>query len=221
MFRVKICGVTRPRDAQLAAQAGADAIGLNFYPLSKRRLDSEQARRIIQSSPRELLKVGVFVNAGVEEILRIVEACRLDAVQLHGDETTDLVEQLATLPVIRALRLGRQGWGPLAAQWIELSRCEHPPSAVLIDADAGDAFGGQGLLAPWDQIPAAESRPPTALILAGGLTSTNVGAGVAAVAPFGVDVASGVEEAPGVKSQHLVREFVRAARQALQKVGSN
>jgi phosphoribosylanthranilate isomerase len=216
MFRVKICGITRPEDALAAAAAGADAIGLNFYPRSTRFVGQEQARRIAAVVPAGVVRVGVFVNATAEEIVQTFVGTPLDLVQLHGDEPPELVCRLGDRPVVRVFRVGQGG---LAAALEYLDRCRHlgtTPRLVLADAAAGRAYGGTGELADWSALrgyPVADWHPP--LILAGGLTPENVADAIRAVRPAGVDTASGVESSPGIKDHALIRRFVEAARTAL------
>jgi phosphoribosylanthranilate isomerase len=216
MFRIKICGITNERDALAAAEAGADAIGLNFFQKSRRFIEPETARQITAAVPAGILKVGVFVNLTVAEISSIVSRVGLDAVQLHGDESPQIIaELLKDVRVLRAHRCGSDGLMSLS-QFLAVSRAAgRMPDAVLIDADAGSDFGGTGQRADWDLIARErEALQKLPLILAGGLTLGNVAAAIAAVAPEGVDVASGVESAPGKKDQAKVRDFIVAAREA-------
>ena len=221
MFRVKICGITRPEDALAAAAAGADAIGLNFYSRSTRFVGQEQARRIAAVVPAGVVRVGVFVNASAEEIVQTFVGTPLDLVQLHGDEPPELVCRLGDRPVVRVFRVGQGG---LAAALEYLDRCHHlgtTPRLVLADAAAGQAYGGTGEVADWSALrgyPVADWHPP--LILAGGLTPENVADAIRAVRPAGVDTASGVEASPGVKDHELIRRFVEAARAALAELGA-
>jgi phosphoribosylanthranilate isomerase len=220
MFRIKICGITRVEDALAAAAAGADAIGLNFYPQSARCVGDEQARRIAAAVPAGVARVGVFVNAAAEEIQRTFDRTPLDFVQLHGDEPPELLCQLGDRPIIRVFRMGSGG---LAAALAYLDRCRQlgvVPRMVLADAAAGRAYGGTGELADWSALsayPSAAWHPP--LILAGGLTPENVAAAIRAVRPAGVDTASGVEITPGVKDTELMKRFVETARSALARLG--
>ena len=219
MVRIKICGITTVDDALDAAAAGADAIGLNFYPRSKRYLDIDAARPISLSMPSGLTRVGVFVNATADDISTIVEQVELDCVQLHGDEPPELIAQLPRrISVIRAYRCGEEG---LAALGSYLAACRAQgrlPDAVLIDADAAAEFGGTGRAADWSRV--AEERDfagDRPIILAGGLTPANVAKAIAIARPDAVDVASGVEREPGRKDAALVTQFVTAAREAFAK----
>jgi phosphoribosylanthranilate isomerase len=220
MFRIKICGITRPEDALAAVTAGADAIGLNFYPQSARFVSDSQARRIAAAVPAGVARVGVFVNAAADEILETFDRTPLDLIQLHGDEPPEFLCRLGDRPIVRVFRMGSDG---LAAALEYLDRCRQlgaVPRMVLADAAAGRAYGGTGELADWSALrgyPAADWHPP--LILAGGLTPDNVAAAIRAVRPAGVDTASGVEVKPGVKDAGLMKRFVEAAREALAGFG--
>lgn len=213
MMWVKICGVRNMAGAESAVAAGADALGLNFVPSSPRCITESVAAQIVRALPEAIEKVGVFVNAPAGEMLRIAEACGLTCVQLHGDEPADVVAKLAPLRVIRAYRCGAAGLAPLGDS---LSRCRALgawPWACLVDAASAGAYGGTGTVAPWELIARDYNRdewPP--LILAGGLTPKNVAEAIRVVRPWGVDTASGVESAVGVKDAGLVERFVRGAR---------
>ncbi len=216
MFRIKICGITRPEDALAAATAGVDAIGLNFYPQSVRFVGDEQARRIAAAVPAGLVRVGVFVNAAADEIQRTFDRTPLDLIQLHGDEPPEFLCRLGDRPIVRVFRVASGG---LAAAMAYLDRCRQlgaTPRLVLADAAAGRAYGGTGELADWSGLsgyPAVNWHP--SLILAGGLTPDNVSEAIRAVRPAGVDTASGVESSPGIKDTELMKRFVEAARSTL------
>ncbi len=216
MFCIKICGITNVEDARAAADAGADAIGLNFFSKSRRFVEPEAARQIVAALPTGVMKVGVFVNHGVAEIAAIAERVGLDGVQLQGDERPELIAQLPKgVSVVRAHRCGKDGLLPLECFLRVCRSAGRMPDAVLIDADAGPEFGGTGQRADWARIAqehAAIGGLP--LILAGGLTPDNVGAAIVEVRPDGVDVASGVERQPGVKDHRLISEFIAAAKRA-------
>jgi phosphoribosylanthranilate isomerase len=214
LFRIKICGITSVADGLAAASAGADAIGLNFWPQSKRYVRPETAREIAAALPGGVTKVGVFVNAAAEEIASTADEVGLDWIQLHGDERAELLAKLPPrLPVLRAFRCGADGLTQLARYLTESRDEGRAPDAVLIDADAAGDFGGTGQCADWARV--AQDRNLLAgmpLILAGGLTPRNVAAAIQSVRPDGVDVASGVESQPGRKDGALVEQFVVAAR---------
>jgi phosphoribosylanthranilate isomerase len=215
MFRVKICGVTTPEDGQVVARAGADALGLNFYPASPRYVEPDRARRIASGLPSSVFKVGVFVNASPQQIRDTVARAGLDAIQLHGDEPPEFLSELAGCPVIRAFRLTEAGLGPIGDY---LERCRRSgllPQMTLIDSHVKGRYGGTGKTADWDTVagyPFESWHPP--LVLAGGLHPGNVAEAVRRVRPAAVDTASGVEADPGEKDPGLVEAFVQQARQA-------
>lgn len=229
LFRVKICGVTTPDDARLAAAAGADAIGLNFVAGSPRALDLDRARAVAAAVPAGVLKVGVFAGTAAAEIRRVVAAVGLDAVQLHGhlEGSGPAVDppvrcaELAGLKVIRAVRM-EAGGDPLAAarRWLaEAAALGVAPDAVIIDAavprgTAAGQLGGTGATVDWAALATARPLgPPTAL--AGGLTPENVAQAIRASKTAAVDTASGVEAGPGRKDPEKVRAFVAAALTAM------
>jgi phosphoribosylanthranilate isomerase len=203
MTHVKICGLTSLADARACLEAGADAIGLNFWPKSLRRCEEQVAREIAAHLSGRVMLVGVFVNASLAEITGIRDRVGLDCVQLHGDESPELLELL--LPhAYKALRVR----GPEITQEAARYAGEH----LLLDAYVKGAPGGTG--ATFDWALAAQIARIRKLTLAGGLTADNVAEAVSAVCPYCVDVASGVESAPGVKDGELVRRFVSNAKAA-------
>jgi phosphoribosylanthranilate isomerase len=216
MFRVKICGVTRAADARFAVEAGADAIGLNFWRRSPRYLDPDAARAVVEAVQGRALLVGVFVDEPPESIGGIVGSLGLDAVQLSGDESA---EEAARLP-FRLLKAVRPKSGEPLARW-----GSYPCEALLLDAAAPGAYGGTGHPLDWPSLPEAVSdlrRPdgsPVRWMLAGGLRPENVREAVLAAGPYGVDVASGVESAPGVKDPRKVALFIQNAKEGLSIVG--
>jgi phosphoribosylanthranilate isomerase len=201
--RVKICGVTGVADARAAVAAGADMIGLNFYARSKRFISLERAREITAALQERVWKVGVFVNASRAEIERVQAALHLDAIQLHGDEPPEMTQGFA-VPVIRTLKLCSASD---ASRALERVRAEY----YLCEGDAGAAHGGAGASFDWDW---AHAVPRERLIVAGGLTPENVAVAVRALRPFAVDVASGVESAPGVKDAARMAALVAHAKAA-------
>jgi phosphoribosylanthranilate isomerase len=217
MFRIKICGITNEADGVAASDAGADAVGLNFFRKSRRFVEPDIACQIAAAMPAGMMRVGVFVNHSVDEIANIVQTVGLDCVQLHGDEpATRLVELPTTVKIVRAYRCGNDGLGPLAKYLDECRRLGRVPDAVLIDADAGEDYGGSGARADWARISAGrELLGGVQLVLAGGLGPGNVATAIAAVRPDAVDVASGVELRPGQKDASLVQRFVAEASAAL------
>jgi phosphoribosylanthranilate isomerase len=201
--------------AQVTAAAGASAIGLMFAP-SRRRIDVDVARTITASlSPSGPLVVGVFVNAGPEELLSTQEAAGLDVIQLSGDEPTAITAQLAGARVWKALRFPVGTRVETARRMIEpwLER-SNAVEAVLIDAAVAGAYGGTGHRADWQLIGTLAEEYP--LVLAGGLDPRNVAGAIDQVGPTGVDVSSGVEMS-GQKDAALIEEFIKAAREAFRR----
>ena len=195
---VKICGITRAEDADAAVAAGAGAIGFVFWPESPRFIDPYRARAITSRLPPFVTAVGVFVNQPVEHVSSVASLVRLGAVQLHGDEPPEYATRIAA-PVIKAVPVGA-GDDPLAA-W--------PPAVMcLLDVHDPVTRGGTGRTIDW----AAAARIAAArrILLAGGLTPDNVAEAVALVRPFGIDVSSGVEQAPGVKDHQRLRALFEA-----------
>lgn len=216
LFAIKICGITHPDDARAAADAGADAIGLNFCRTSPRYLTDELAAKIVEACPASVQRVGVFVNESAEEIRRRAVTLRLDWVQLHGDEPPELLASLADVPLIRAFRC-REASLDEARDYLD--RCRQGgrlPSAVLLDAWSAESYGGTGRQLDADrlreQLPRLGSMP---WVLAGGLTAATVGPAIHQLGPNAVDVASGVESTVGRKDTDQMRRFVVAARGAL------
>ena len=202
--RVKICGLTRPEDARAAVEAGADAVGVNLWKGSARHVTVEEARTILAEVPAGVLRVGVFVNAPREEILDAVSRAGLDVVQLHGDETPAECEDFP-VPVIKAIRAADEPDLAKAAAAYETVEW------ILLDSGGGGRYGGSGETFPWDR---AAGVAPGRLFLAGGLTPENVADAVRRVRPWAVDVAGGVETAPGVKDRRKIRELIAHARNA-------
>ncbi len=201
--RVKICGITRLEDALAAAELGADALGFNFWPGSKRHVDPELAQAIVGRLPPFVTPVGVFVNQEPTEVLHLCALSRVTVVQLHGDEEPrDCAGHV--MPVIKAFRLS----GP--ADLVPIPRY-HRAAAVLLDAP-GEGYGGSGQTFDWALARQATGGKP--ILLAGGLTPDNVAAAVRAVRPWAVDVASGVESAPGIKDHDKLARFIRAAKES-------
>jgi phosphoribosylanthranilate isomerase len=208
MTLIKICGITNLADALAACEAGADVIGLNFYRLSPRMVSVEDAREIRTRLPAGVGTFGVFVNEESREILRVMREVGLDALQLHGDEEPGVVTELARVaPVFKALRVGADFSAATLEKYADAA-------GFLFDAAEGAAgqYGGTGRLADWGV--AQQAARGHRIFLAGGLSPENVGAAIAQVRPYGVDVASGVESTPGLKDHERLREFIVAARQA-------
>jgi phosphoribosylanthranilate isomerase len=215
MFRIKICGITQVDDALAAVAAGADAVGLNFFPKSPRYVLLDNALPIVDSLPAGIVKVGVFVNAPADEVCRTFDRLGLDLIQLHGDEPPEFPSSLGGRPVMRAFRFGPGGLAAVADHLRQAAAGGGSPRLALIDAYRRGQYGGTGQVANWAALAdyaAIHDAPP--LVLSGGLTAKNVADAIRAVRPAAVDAASGVESSPGQKDPALVGEFVRAARTA-------
>lgn len=212
MFRVKICGVTTPADAELAARLGADALGLNFYPRSPRCLSDAQARAILNVLPASVEALGLFVNEPLHHVEREAARLGLRAVQLHGVHTEAV--PAAPLRFVPAFSVRDAASLDAITAYLERLRAVGAvPAAVLVDAHVPGSHGGTGQTAPWHLL--ADFDPGVPLILAGGLTPENVAAAIRTVRPAGVDVASGVESTPGVKDAEKLRRFIAEALAAL------
>jgi phosphoribosylanthranilate isomerase len=217
MFKIKICGITRPEDARIAAEAGADAIGLNFYAESSRAIDLNRGRAIIAALPSGVAKVGLFVNAAADEICRTFDSLGLDLIQLHGDEPPQLLAALGGRPGMKAFRAaGAEGLKAIADYLDACRTVGCLPRLVLLDAPLASGFGGSGKLADWSLARRyVEEGWTPQLVLAGGLTAGNVAQAIEQTGVRSVDTASGVESRPGIKEPAAVAAFVRAARAAL------
>lgn len=216
----KICGVRDVETAVWIARAGADAVGLNFYAPSPRCIEVEAARDVGDALDSDVELVGVFVNHAVEEIVDTVGKCRLSAVQLHGDESPQILREVCeALPGVRcfrAFRIGPDGLNDVAEYLTECRRIGARIDACLCDARVEGLYGGSGRTAPWRLLADEYLRdewPP--LVLAGGLTAENVAEAVKTVRPWGVDVAGGVEACSGAKDRSLVKAFLAAAKNAI------
>ena len=202
--QVKICGLTSVADAQAAAAAGADLIGLMFYAGSPRHVSLAQAAEIARALPPFVLRVGVFVNPDEALVTRAIAECGLNLLQFHGDEPSAFCTQFGLMSV-KALRVRD------AASLQTLA--EYHTDAFLLDSYSAAGRGGTGEQFNWDLAVAAQhwGKP---IFLAGGLTPANVAAAVRQVRPFAVDVSSGVEAAPGKKDPAKMQAFIAAVRAA-------
>src|SRR3974390_812463 len=210
MVRVKICGITKWEDAQLAAELGAHAIGLNFYEQSPRCVTPFAATEILRRLPPFVSAVGVFVNWEAAAVVALAKAVGLAAAQLHGDESAQVAERVAEyLPVIKALRLGQ---GTDAPDFVKYRAA----SAFLLDSAASGQYGGTGTTGNWHAARAAAKSQR--IWLAGGLTPENVGEAVRIVRPYAVDVASGVEARPGKKDPVKMRAFFEEVGRASREI---
>ncbi len=202
--RIKICGLTRFEDAELAVELGADALGFVFWPDSPRVVRPEAVRDIVRHLPALPVRVGVFVNAPPDEVAYVAEAAALDVVQLHGDENVSDYEHLIPR-LIKSVHLGDEA---------ALESAMRLPSAVVALVDAVDTArrGGTGQVADWTDAARLARRRP--VMLAGGLTDENVAQALLQVRPWAVDVSSGVESTPGIKSPDRMRAFFERVREA-------
>jgi len=203
--RIKICGITRVEDAACAVACGADAVGFVCYPRSPRFVEPARLRELAGSLPPFATPVLLFVNAGADHVQACLEQVPDALLQFHGDETRADCERYRR-PYLRAVRMG---------EGVDLLDCARSfPSAIGLLADAPAAgFGGSGAVFDWARLPVPAQRT-LPLVLAGGLNESNVMDAIARVRPFAVDVSSGVEEAPGVKSAGRLQRFCAAVRQA-------
>ena len=203
MVRVKICGITRAEDARHAARCGADAIGFVFAE-SSRKISPGAARKISTSPGLTLATVGVFVDEPVDRMLRIAEQCRLTALQLHGDESDAVVRkaQRAGYQVLKAFRIAKKDDLEVAA--------DAEADALLFDASVSGQRGGTGQSFDWALLKGLRTAKPW--FVSGGLDPKNVRKLLSEITPYGVDVSSGVESAPGKKSAQLVKEFIKNAK---------
>ena len=203
MVFTKLCGITNPGDARVAADAGADAIGL-IFAASSRRVSVEEARRVAIALPNDVLKVGVFVNAEPEEVLRTAREVGLDLAQLHGDETPETIAAIrgAGLPVMKAFRVRNAD----ALAGIE----RYDADLLLLDAWSARAHGGTGERFDWRLAKSLKGRDN--ILVSGGLTPENVREAIEFFEPYGVDASSSLEERPGKKDHERVRRFVSAAK---------
>jgi phosphoribosylanthranilate isomerase len=196
---LKICGITNPEDAQAAMDAGAGAIGFNFYPRSPRYIAPERACAIATAAG--IWRVGVFVNEPRAHVEQVARVAALDVAQLHGDESP--ADYPATLPVWKAARV------TAGFDFTPFESC--PAEAILLDGPAAELYGGAGLAFDWTVASALRKR----IILAGGLDASNVARAVKLAHPWGVDACSKIESSPGKKDHRKMREFLQAAREAL------
>ena len=203
--RVKVCGITNPEDALMAAEAGASAIGLVFWPNSPRFVDRAMARRIVEALPAFVLRVGVFVDQSLDMLTRTSEDVGLDIIQLHGGERPEMI---ACLPrrVLKAIRVGEDE--PVLD---EIQKYEG--AAILLDTKDDRRAGGTGRSFDWRLAQQVRAKVPF-LVLAGGLTAVNVAEAIRTVGPDAVDVSSGVESRPGKKDPAKVKGFMEAVRAA-------
>ena len=200
-IKVKICGTTSLKDAFLAVESGADAIGFIFYKMSPRNISQKEAKEIILQLPPFIETVGVFVNETSDKINRIAEQCKLNSIQLHGEESPALCRRVKR-KVIKAFRVKN-------ADSLK-SIASYDVSGFLLDSYNDGSKGGTGQVFDWNLALRVKKQGP--VILAGGLNPYNVFTAIYQVKPYGVDVCSGVENSPGIKDHEKIREFIKSVR---------
>ncbi len=221
MFQIKICGVTSVDDARMVRDAGADAIGLNFFQQSPRYVAPDVARQIVNAVGGDLQIVGVFVNAALADMRQLAADLPLHLIQLHGDETVELSRDLVPHKFIRAFRLCEGDTATIATYFSDCRKLGLAPSAILIDAYQRGKYGGTGKTVNWDALTKIrEIANGVDIVLAGGLVPGNVAEAIGLARPDGVDVAGGVESSPGHKDGGAVESFVTAARRAFQQLSA-
>lgn len=201
--RVKICGITRPQDGVAAARAGADAIGLVFYPPSPRFLSVERAREIRDALPPFVQAVALFVNADAAQVAQVIGRVHPSLLQFHGEETPEFCAQFG-VPYVKACRVAP------GVDLLKYLRAFSSASGWLLDAHV-EEYGGVGASFDWSLVPESLERP---LVLSGGLTRDNVAIAVRRVRPWAVDVSSGVESAKGIKDAARIAAFIAEVRNA-------
>ncbi len=209
--KVKVCGVRTLEEAHTAVNAGADALGFNFWPQSARFIEPRAAREVVTNLSPIACTVGVFVNEDVNRIVDIASELGLSAIQLHGDESPDFCERLASIKTIKAIRVGRD---------FDLSVIEkYRVSMVLLDSSIEGSYGGTGQRFDWRV--AVEAKRLAPIILAGGLTTENVWDAITYVRPAAIDVCSGVEAEPGRKDLEKLRRFMAVVARANALIAGN
>jgi len=208
--KVKICGLTNPADARIAAEAGTDAVGFIFAAASPRYIEPLAAAAVARELPPHILRTGVFVDPDESFVMEAIAACGLNLLQFHGAEAPEFCTRFGLMSM-KALRVR----DPASLEGL----ANYSTDAFLLDAYSAKGAGGTGETFNWELAVAAKkfSRP---IFLAGGLTPENVGAAIRQVRPFGVDVSSGVEVAPGKKDPAKVRAFIAAVRAADKALGT-
>jgi len=201
--RIKICGITTVKDTQVAVQAGADAIGLVFYPPSSRAVRLETAQKICEAVPAFVTTVALFVNPTVDLVAEVIAKTQIDLLQFHGDETPEFCEQF-NRPYIKAIRV------QASTDLFSLDQAYVKAQGLLLDAYVKGVPGGTGETFNWSLLAPYQKQLKHKIILAGGLVSSNVAEAIATVHPWAVDVSGGVEARPGQKSPEKVIQFINA-----------
>ena len=194
-MKIKICGITNYEDAKLACDLGADAIGFIFYKKSKRSVDAEEVKNIISKLPAFILKVGVFVNERIDIVNQIMQDCKLNIAQLHGDENVEYLNEI-NFPVVKALRISNNYDYNILKQYLNFN--------ILLDTFNNNEFGGTGTNFKWDTIP---SDIKSKIILAGGIKEENLEEIFSNILPYAIDVSSSLEEYPGKKNKSKMLSF--------------
>jgi phosphoribosylanthranilate isomerase len=201
--RIKICGITRKDDLGAAVAAGADALGFVFYPPSPRFLELERAEALVRHVPPFVTRVGLFVNPCEATVVETLAAVPLDLLQFQGDESPAFCEQFGR----SYMKVARMKPG---LDLVEFARAYSSAAGLLLDAHV-EGYGGAGQVFDWSLVPPAVSLP---IVVAGGLTVTNVGGAIRQLRPWAVDVSSGVEAAKGIKDAAKIAAFVAAVKNA-------
>ena len=203
--RIKICGITRERDFACAVEAGVDAVGLVFHTGSRRRVTARQAAAVLAGKPPFVSAVALCMDAGRDQVRRIIDCVSVDYLQFHGAETEDFCCSFG-LPYLKAAAMGSlEDLNAYTRAYAATA------SGFVLDSHHVNQQGGTGRVFDWSKVDAGSALP---LIIAGGLTPYNVGDGIRRLRPFGVDVSSGVEAEKGVKESRLVQAFVNAVQEA-------
>lgn len=205
--RIKFCGLTRAGDVRLAGELGADAVGFVFAEGSPRRLQAQEARALRQALAPLVDAVALFRNNGVDEIRDVVRHVRPSLLQFHGEEDDAFCRGFG-VPYVKSIAMGEADARPDAR---ELQMRYPGAAAFLFDAHATGGHGGTGAVFDWSKLPTGLGKP---FVVAGGLTPDNVATAIGQTLPWGVDVASGIEDSPGIKDGELMRKFVEAVRRA-------
>lgn len=202
--RIKICGMTRTEDVAEAARLGVDAVGLVFYPRSPRNVGVDQARTLVAALPAFVTVTALFLDPDRDHVQRVLDNVRVELLQFHGGEPAEFCRGFGR-PYIKAVPMGGQ------ADVIEYAQRHSGAAALLLDSHAAGQRGGTGVSFDWGSLPKFDGPP---LILAGGLKPGNVATAIRIVRPYGVDVSSGVESAPGIKDAAKMATFVREVNDA-------
>ena len=202
MVKIKVCGITNKKDAQIAVSLGAWALGFVFYKESPRYISPEKARKIIESLPAFITPVGVFVNEREEVVERAADICGFQTIQLHGDEDPEFCRKLQNYNVIKAFRVGSDFNFKITARY--------QANTILFDTYQKNVYGGTGKVFNWSKI--ARKKVSKPIILSGGLNSSNVAKAIKLIKPYAIDVSSGVEKSPGKKDERLLKKFFNVVK---------